>query len=377
MPRPLNLTILVAALAAVSACSGQATIPIEVSSPTPPAETAAANLRVHADLFFGEHTYLVAKLAVAAAGGRHDEFRSYAGVLAGNGGDLETLLRTSAGETAGAQFGVAWSQLNNFLVDYMVAAVTKDQNAAGVAAAGLTATAVPQLASAFETGVAMPADQATQLATAEALGSKLVIDDAAGAAYSKLCADVYLAHARAVAMADAVSAQIASQYHDRFPGDPTAKAAEFRAGISSLLQSEAYLLTMSSDAAVAGTADNVQAVETVLTVNAQAMATTFGAAFGEVAATQLTTVWSQEANLVVAYARGGDAAVRQNMLDRAAPPLGLGTVYGPDLTEAVTALLVVIDEQRARSYASVATDDAIAASQMAAAGDAMTATAKL
>ena len=50
-----------------------------MASPTPQVlgnDTPAADLRVHVDLLFGEHSYAIAKLAVAATAGRKDEFRA-------------------------------------------------------------------------------------------------------------------------------------------------------------------------------------------------------------------------------------------------------------------------------------------------------------
>jgi len=70
---------------------------------------------------------VIAKLAVAATAGRKDEFHSYAGALAANGGDITTLMRSALGETVGNQFGQAWSAGNNYFVDYLVAAVTHDK----------------------------------------------------------------------------------------------------------------------------------------------------------------------------------------------------------------------------------------------------------
>ena len=50
------------------------------------ADTPAADLRAHLSLLFGEHTLIFAKLSVAAAGGRKDEYHSYAGQLAASDG---------------------------------------------------------------------------------------------------------------------------------------------------------------------------------------------------------------------------------------------------------------------------------------------------
>jgi hypothetical protein len=361
---------LTAALGAVVICACSGSVSMTTASPTPTlsqAETPAANLRVHADLLLGEHTFAVAKLAIAAAAGRKDEYDSYARLLALDGGDLETLLRSAVGETAGAQFGTAWSRLNNSLVDYIVASVTHDQKAQAAAASSLTGTSVPQIASALQSGTSMPSDQATQLAGDVVTSLKLVIDDAAGGAFSKVYDDVAAAHAHAVAIADAVVTLVALEFQDRFPGDPKDKAAEFRASMNSRLQEQAYLVTMATDAVIAGTPADVRGAFATLATNAQALSSSFGAVFGDAAGARFASMWTQVASSMGSYAKSGDPAVRQGVASRAAPEVG----------DAIQALLTVIDDQRVKSYLKLATDDRAAAGAMAAAGDAISAESHL
>lgn len=361
---------LMAAIGAVTMCACSGSVPVTTATPTPTlsqAETPAADLRVHADLLFGEHAFAIAKLALAAAGGRKDEYHSYATLLAVNGGDLEALLRSAVGETAGARFGDAWAQQNNSLVDYIVASVTRDQNALAAAAASLTGTSVTQIASALQSGTSMPSDQATQLAGGIVSSLKLVIDDAAGGAFSKVYDDTAAAHAQAVAVADAVVNLVALEFHDRFPGDPKDKAAEFRATMNVRLQEQAYLITMASDAVVASTPADVRGAYATLATNVQALSSSFGAVFGDAAGSQFAGMWAAVASSMGSYAKSGDPAERQGVVSRAAP----------EVADAVQALLTVIDDQRTKTYGKLATDDRAAATATAAAGDAITAESRL
>jgi hypothetical protein len=358
------------ALCALSMCACMGSVTIATGTPTPStssAETPAANLRVRADVLFGEHAFIVSKLAVAAATGRKDEFHSYAAVLAVNGGDIETLLRSALGETAGGQFGDAWSQQNNSLVDYMVAAVTHDQKAADAAASSLTGASAQEVAAALTSGASIETEQAQQLVSGLASALKLVIDDAAGAAYPTLYGHIVSAHVRAVSLANAIVENVAKRFQDRFPGDPAAKAAEFRAGLDSLLQRQAYLMTMAGEAALASTPADVRAVFDALTTNSQALSSLVGGVLGEAAGNDFGSLWSKEASLVPSYAKSGDAAVRQDAIASARP----------EVIDALEALFTVVDDQRAKSYAGVATEDRMAASAMAAAGDVISATARL
>jgi len=169
-----------------------------------------------------------------------------------------------------------------------------------------------------------------------------------------------------------LAAAIVSRFADRLPGDAQSKAAAFRSGLDSLLLSQAYLMTMSSDAALTGTAAQQIAASRALAQNASSLEALFGAVFGTAAGTEFGSVWNREALLLVAYAKSGDPGIRQNAINVAAPPLGTGQIFGPDLTVEITATLQAVDDQRARSFDKLADDDRSAATQLAAAGDTVT-----
>lgn len=302
---------------------------------------------MHLDLLLGEHVFAVAKLADAAAAGREDEFHAYAAMLAGNGGDLEALFRAALGETSGGQLGSAWTEQNNDLVDYIVAAATHDQAAADAAMAKLTGQYVAHAATVLSSGVGLSAETASKAAAGHANAMKSVIDDAAAANYKQLYADIASARIEAVTFGDAIALQVARQFADRFPGDPLSSAATLRTNFNSLMQQRAYLMTMASDAAVNGSTDELSALTTMLATASDMPPP--------------PDVWTQEATLIVAYARSGDPAVGQNVLKRAAAPL--------DLNDAMTAVLKVVDDQRNKHFANLALDDRAMASQFALAAD--------
>jgi len=235
----------------MTACGSSIALPIAAPSPSPAgADSPAADLRTHTDLLLGEHTFTIAKLAVAAAAGRKDEFHSYAGALAANGGDITTLMRSALGETVGAQFGQAWMAGNNYFVDYLVAAVTHDKAKEDAATSGLSGTYVPQMTALLTSSLSLTAEQAALMGADQVEGLKQIIDDAVSSGFAALYDHLQSAYAKAIRAGDQLAAAIVSRFADRLPGDAQSKAAAFRSGLDSLLLSQAYLMTMSSDAAL-------------------------------------------------------------------------------------------------------------------------------
>jgi len=335
----------------LAACDSSAAPPVASQTPSnSAAESPAATLRAHLDLVLGEHVFAIAKLALAAATGRQDEYRSYAGMLAANGGDIDALFRTALGETAGGQFGDAWTEQNDDLVDYLVGAATHDGQGTAAAAAKLNASYVPHAASVLSSSLSLSSDAATQLAAGHAMALKSIIDATVGDNLRQLYTDIGTARAQAVTFGDTVTIQVTHEFADRFPGDPLAPESTQRANVSSLMQQQGYLMTLAADVTIAGSAADITAVNTALASYAAAMPAP-------------AAVWTEEAKLVVPYAKTGDPAIRQNILNHAAAPLDLNTAF--------TALLQVVDDQRAKRFGNVATDDRAMAAAFAAVADEM------
>jgi len=355
----------VACSLALTACGSSITLP--VASPTPSAvgaDSAAADLRTHLDLLFGEHVFVVAKLSVAAAAGRKDEFHSYAGLLAVNGADLTTLMRSALGETQGGQFGQVWMAGNNSYVDYLVAGVTQDQAKADAAKANLADTYVPQMSQLLSASLSLSPQQATQVGADQVSSFEQIIDDAVAAGFTALYPDLRRAYVKAIRAGDLVADAILSRFADKFPGDGRTKSADFRAILDTLLLEQAYLMTMASDATIAGTPTEQAAAGDATATNNTALASTLGGVLGNDARVQARQMWDQEAVLFIAYAKNGDSADRQNAIDTAA-----------GLSNELQEILQAVDDQRAKSFDKLAGDDRAAALMLAAAGDAITASA--
>jgi hypothetical protein len=370
MLRPLAAAS--AALLLVS-CGSSITLPVASPSPSPiGADSPAADLRTHVDLLFGEHTFVIAKLAVAAVAGRKDEFHTYAGALAANGADITTLMRSALGETAGSQFGQTWTVGNNYFVDYLVAGVTHDNAKQAAAGSGLTGTYLPQLTALLTSTLSLTADQDAMVGADQVSSIKQVVDDAVTSGFAAFYTDLHGAYVKAIRGGDLVSEAIVSRFVDRFPGSARSKSADFRAVLDTLLLSQAYLMTMASDASVTGTAAQISAVSGALAQSATSLGAVFTDVFGDASGAAFATAWGRESMLVVAYAKGADPSIRQSVIDAAAPPGGTGQVFGPDMTVQLIAVLQAVDDQRAKAFDRLGDDDRSAAGQLAAVGDAVT-----
>jgi hypothetical protein len=357
----------------LSACGSSSALPL--GTPTPSAQganSAAADLRTHVDVLFGEHTFAIAKLSVAAAAGRKDEFRSYAGLLAANSADVTAVMRSALGQTEGTRFGQAWTAGNNFYVDYLVAEVTHDQPRANAAMSNLTTTYVPQLTQVLTASLPLSTEQATPVAADQVSTFQKIVDDAVGSAFTALYPDLRGAYVKAVRGGDLVAIAIASRFADRFPGNATSKSADFRGVVDTLLMEQAYLLTMESDATVAGTKAELAAATDAVTANTKALVAVFAGIFGDAASVQFGTVWDNVSLLLVAYAKSGSANIRQNVIGTGALPMGTGQSFEPDFTNELTTMLQAVDDQRGKSFDKLGADDRAAAAQLAAVGDSVT-----
>lgn len=310
------------------------------------AYTPAATLRVKLDLVFVEHTATLAKLTFAATAGRRDEFFAYAKVLAGNGSDVSSLFRLAIGETASAAVATAWANGNNYAIDYIVAGATHDDAASQTAIHKLSNDYVTQLSAALAPTLGASPDDISRLVAADVMALKTLVDDTASASLQKSFADLPAAIAASAGFADELARNVAQHYPDRFPGDPDAKAAAARSQLEVGLASQAAYYSMFTQAVVAGAGGEQAGASQAIAANTPSLSA-------------ISTAWAQALDPLSAYAKNGDAASRQAVLS-AAPS---------DADAAFTALLVVVDDQRAKAYAKLVTDDPSSAATFASIAD--------
>src|ERR1700674_1656429 len=377
-------------LLSCSSTSGPRASAPGLSPPTPgvvnPADSKAADLRTRLDVLLGEHVIVVAKESAAAVG-RNDEYAGYLSLLS-SGTDLADLIGSAFGDTAAGQFQQLWAVQNGYLVDYTIGLVTHNQAKSDGAMAGLINGFVPQFAQFVTTTTQLPLDPTTQLMTEQVLETQKMIDDQVAQNYPKMYADLRAAYAQTSRIGDALAPGIVRKFPDKFPGDPSNKATDLRTSLNELLQEHAYLATMASDAAIGGRAAEQSAASKALSDNADALGTLFSGVFGAPAGTQFDQVWAAKDSAIAAYAAAADQGAAKSALSNLTDTFvaqfsgfvhdstGLpSAASSPAMRTQVQATIGVIDDQKTKAFAQLATDDRTAAVAMQAIADLITAAA--
>jgi hypothetical protein len=365
-----------AGVVCLAGCAGTIALPTSSASGMPGANSPAADVRARMALLMGEHTYVLAKLAVAAAAGRKDEFGSYADLLATNGGELGGVISKAMGASAFQKFAQSWTRGDSFFVDYMVAVTTRQQDLAGAAMMNLNTTYVPEVALELSTPLNISTSSLNRVLTDQVTTIKKVIDDGAAGTPSAFYPDVRAAYAKSIAFGGSIAEATAWKFPDRYPGDAAAEGATARVQLDSLMQEHAYLLSMTTDAGSSGATAEAASAASSLQANSQDLAHTIASIFGPQAGTQAAQLWSDEDRSFVAYASAGDDATKSaalNTLNQTSTPALTGFLNGLHVTADVASVthqtIGVIDDQRAKSYAVVAAEDRQSAALLISIGD--------
>jgi hypothetical protein len=349
-----------------------------------PADSKAADLRARLDILLGEHLMVVAKESAAAVA-HNDEYTGYLTLLTSATG-LTDLMRSAFGDTAAGQFQQLWTAQDGYLVDYTIGLVTHNQNKSNGAMSGLINGFVPNFAQFVTTTTQLPLDPTTQLMTEQVLETQRMIDDQVAQNYPKMYTDLRTAFAQTSRIGDALAPKIVRKFPDKFPGDPSNKASDLRASLNELLEEHAYLATMATDAIVAGRAAEQSAAAKALSDNADALGTLFSGLFGPSSGTQFDQLWAAKDSAIAAYAAAADAgaakAALSNLNDTFVSQFtgfvhdatGLSAAAAHTSIQAQTqAMIGVIDDQRLKQFAQLATDDRTAAAAMQSIADLITA----
>ena len=353
-----------AGVVCLAGCAGTIALPISSASAVPSADSPAADVRARMALLTGEHAYVVAKLTVAAAAGRKDEFGSYANLLAANSVELNSVLSKATGETAAERFAQSWTQGNGFLVDYVIAVTTHQQDLADAAMTSLNTRYVPQMAQDLSSPLNISTSSANLMLTEQVTTFKQFIDDVAAGTPPAFYADLRAAYAKSTALGGAIAEATVWKFPDKYPGDATARGSKARAQLDALLQEHAYLLSMATNAAASGATAEAGAATSSLQASAQDLSHAITSIFGSRAGTQAAQIWSDEDTSFIAYASAGDDATKSaalNALNQTSTPALTRFLNGLHVTADVASVthqtIGVIDDQRAKSYGILAAED--------------------
>ncbi|HEV2218413.1 MAG TPA: hypothetical protein VGV88_12675 [Candidatus Dormibacteraeota bacterium] len=371
-----------AGVVCLAGCAGTIASPTSSPARMPGATSAAADVRTRLSLLMGEHTYVVAKLTVAAVAGRKGEFGSYADLLAANGVELGGVLTTAIGETAGQRLAESWTRGNGFFVDYIVAVTTRQQNLADAAMMNLNSAYVPRMAEGLSTPLNISASSANRMLLDQVTSTKQFIDDAVAGSPTSFYADLRAAYAKSTAMGGSIAEGIVWKFPDKYPGDVMAQGAKTRAQLDASLQEHAYLLSMATDAASSGATAEAGAATSSLQANDQELSNAIASAFSSQAGARAAQLWGDEDKTFMAYASAADDAAKSaalNALDETSTPGFTAFLNGLHVTADIGSVthqtIGVIDDQRAMSYSVLAAEDRQSAALLISIGDLMMAAA--
>jgi hypothetical protein len=347
--------------------------------------TAAGDLRTSLNLALGEHIILAAKATGAALGGRNEEFAAYGDLLNANGTDLGAMIGAAFGDGAKDEFNKIWSAHNGFFVDYTTGVATDDTAMQDKAVQDLTTIYVPQFSALIAGATGLPVDAVTGLTTDHVLQTKAIVDAQAAGDWTDAYAKLRTAFAHMQMIGDAVGPAIAAKVADRFPGDPSTKAADFRVALNGLLQEHLFLASSATGAALDGRSDEFAAAGDALNTNGTDVGAAIGSLYGDDAKDAFNKIWSAHNGFFVDYTTGV-ATKDKAKQDKAVSDLT--TIYVPEFAaflapatdlpvDALTALITehvlttkaIVDAQAAGDAVAAAAADRTAAQHMQMLGD--------
>ena len=349
----LGAVLLIAA--SLGACNLE-NAPPPSPSPTSAAHTPAADLRTRLDVLLSEQVMIIAKQAAAAVN-HSDEYTAYTSLLAANSADLTILIARAFGNTAGVQFGQVWNSQNGFLVDYAIGIATHNDDKSKSAIASLNDTFTPQFAQLAESLTRVPASLFAGLLRQQFVLEKSSLDALAAGDFTSYYLELNYAYSWIDRVGDVLVEQIATQFADKYPGDPLADTVNSRVLMNLVLQQHAYLETMATDATLNGrAADKAGALVALGTNSNWLQSVTDDQRFA--------LVWSRESGALLDYAVRGDTASKSALTNTLVAELTNVTPHaaGP-IANHESAMIKVVDDQRAKAK-SLADDDRAAATSM-------------
>lgn len=341
--------------------------------PGGPAVSLAADLRTHLDLLLAEHVMIIAK-ETAAAANHSDEYASYTALLTSNKTELGDVMRSAFGNSSADEFSRLWTLQNTYLVDYGIGVVTHQEGKSSGAMAGLTSDFAPKFAALITEASGLQNDTMLQVVTQQANADKAFIDDIGAQKFPNYYNDVPAAYALSAHLGDALAERIAQKFPDKFPGDPTVPRVDRRVSLNLLLQQHAWLETMATEAVVASRDADKSAASDAFKVNAAAIARSLNDLFGSGTGPADEKAWADRDSALLAYASKGDGDSKQALNATVAQFSSVSHVQAALVSNEMTALIKVVDDQRAKSAQAVAGDDRAAATSMQPIGDAIATT---
>ena len=387
--KKLTLVAMLLTLAlAGSACGGgnaseRAAADTRTKGKAPTADTGAAELRSGLTSLLGEHVYLAALATGSALRGDIAGFNAWATALNGptnsNSADVVAAVRSAYGNEVGNAFDGLWRSKDHIdgFVRYTQAVAKNDTAGADQAVTDLKSYAktfgetMNQVndrlpADAVEAGITMHATTLIDVINAQKAGNQQAVYTSLREAYHHMDE-----------LAKTLAAATAAEFPAKFKGDPSSKASELRAGMTSLLQEHVLLAASATGAVLGGRMPQFEAAAAALNgdtnSNSADVVDAVRSVYGDEVGSAFNGLWRSEGHIpaFVAYtqavakndAAGADKAVNDL--------LGYAATFGQtmnqvnenlparDVEEAIkmhaTTLKAVVDAQKAKDATQTAT----------------------
>ena len=297
MKRILTTVAAVLTLVALLAASGVPAMAAHGSK-------SASDLRAGWNALLAEHVYLAAAATNAALGGRAAEFEAAANALDANSKDIAVSLGAVYGKSAEDAFLPLWRKHIGFVVDYTTGLAAKDKAVQDKAVADLVAYTQDFGAFLSSANPNLPKDVVADLVKHHVLTLKSVIDPQAAGNQSLAFTALRAAGGHMQMIGDPLTAAMAKQFPDRYPGNPAAASAGLRTALNLALREHVYLAAATTGAALGGRKAEFEAAAAALDGNSVDVAAAIGTVYGPEAGKAFLPLWRKHIGFVVDYTLG-------------------------------------------------------------------------
>jgi hypothetical protein len=265
---------------------------------------SASDLRAGWNALLAEHVYLAAAATGAALGGRSAEFEAAANALDANSKDIAVSLGAVYGKSAEDAFLPLWRKHIGFVVDYTTGLAARDKSKQDKAVADLVAYTQDFGAFLGSANPNLPKDLVADLVKHHVLTLKSVIDPQAAGNQAQAFTALRAAGGHMQMIGDPLTAAMAKQFPDRYPGNPAAAAAGLRTTLNLALREHVYLAAAATSAALGGRTPEFEAATAALDGNSVDVAAAIGTVYGSEAGKAFLPLWRKHIGFVVDYTQG-------------------------------------------------------------------------
>ncbi len=378
--------------------NGDGAAPSGDDRPAATSNTGAATLRAGLTGLLTEHVYVAALATGAALRGDNAAFTQWAAALNGtdsnsNSSELVAAVGSAYGQEVGQAFNGLWRSEKHIpaFVAYTQALAKGDKAGQDKAVADLKEYAKTFGTTMNSVNDNLPAEAVEKAITEHATTLIAVINAQKAGDQPKVYSSLREAYHHMDGTAKVLAVATAKKFPDKFDGDAASKAADLRAGMTSLLREHVFLATSATGAALGGRTPQFEAAAAALNADSNSnSADIVGAVrsvYGQEVGQAFNGLWRSEkhipavVNYTQALAKGDKAGQEKAVDDLLAYAKTFGTTMNSvnenlpaaaveeAITMHITTLKAAIDAQKAGDPAKVTTTTREAVNHMSGTAD--------